>query len=117
STMARLKFKALIQTGIKRFSGDIRWYYLQDSASQIYKFWPQVLLLIADEDDFTPSIRTKLTSLLEEDLNTIRLELSLLEDVAIPLAKLCYKQEGDGFLIPSTYDHWYNILSVLNDLF
>jgi hypothetical protein len=117
STMARLKFKALIHTGIKRFSGDIRWYYLQDSASQIYKFWPQVLLLIADEDDFTPSIRTKLTSLLEEDLNTIRLELSLLEDVAIPLAKLCYKQEGDGFLIPSTYDHWYNILSLLNDLF
>lgn len=116
SNLARLKFKVLIQTGIKRFTGDIRWYYLQECATQIFKFWPQVLLLINDEDEFTPSIRNKMKLLLEDHLNTIRLELSLFQDVAIPLAKLCYKQEGDAFLIPTTYDHWHTVLDMLNDL-
>ena len=117
STIARLKFRSLIHTGIKRYTGDIRWYYLQECATQIFKFWSQVLVLIHDEDDFTPSIRSKLKTLMEEHQSTIRLELSLFQDVAIPLAKLCYKQEGDGFLIPTTYDHWCNILSFLNDLY
>ncbi len=115
SPTARLKFRNLIRTEIKRFSGDIRWYYLQDSATQIFKYWSQVISLIDDDDDFTPSIRTKLKSLLEEHQTTIRLELSLFQDVAIPLAKLCYKQEGDGFLIPSTFDHWHDTMSLLFD--
>jgi hypothetical protein len=117
SNNARVKFRNIIETGIKRFSGDIRWYYLQDCASQIVKYWPQVLSLINDEDDFTPAIRIKLKSLLEEHMCTIRLELALFEDVAIPLSKLCYKQEGDSFLIPTTYDHWFSILSLLQAFF
>ena len=116
SNNARIKFRSLINKEVKRYTGDIRWYYIQDCASQIFKFWPQVILLINDEDDFTPALRTKLKALLEEHLSTIRLELGLFQDVALPLYKLCYKQEGDDFLIPTTYDHWYSVLNLLKDL-
>jgi hypothetical protein len=113
STDARLKYASLIETEVKRYHSNIRWFYHQESASQILKYWPKVIEMINDPGSFTPEIRDKLKTLLRDESDEIRLELSLFEDAAVPLAKLCYKQEGDGFLIPTTYDHWQSILSLL----
>ena len=115
SNEARLRLRTLINCEIKRYTTDIRWFYMQEVASQLYKFWPQAVQLINDVDDFCPAIRSKLQAMLEENNNEIRLELALFEDAAVAIAKLCYKQEGDGFLVPTTYDHWHFVLSLLKD--
>lgn len=113
SNTARLRFRQLIQKEVKRYNNDIRWFYQQETSSQIFKFWPQVLQLIYDDADFASAVRLTLRSMVEADENIIRLELALLEDAAIHSAKLCYKQEGDGFKIPTTYDHRHFVLFLL----
>jgi len=90
SPFARSRFHELILTQVKRYTSDIRWFYQQESATQIHDFWKEVVMLINDPDSFATGIRTKLKSLVNDHENDIRLELSLLKDVGIPLAKLCY---------------------------
>ena len=115
SSEARKVFRELISTEVKRYTSDIRWFYIQEVSSQLFKFWPRVIELINNTGSFSKEIRTKLKNMIEDNEKDIRLELALFEDAAVPLARLCYFQEGDGFLSPTTYDHWHKVLSLLHD--
>jgi len=111
---ARSIYSELIQSSVNRYSGDVRWFYQQELSSQMFANWQHVLSVIYHQDNFTPSIRSDLKSMLNENMNDIKLELSLLEDCAVPIAKLCYEQEGDGLLSPTSYDHWHSVISLLH---
>jgi hypothetical protein len=97
SSEARKVFRELISTEVKRYTSDIRWLYIQEVSSQVFKFWPRVIELINNTDSFSKEIRAKLKNMIEDNEKDIRLELALFEDAALPLARLCYFQEGDGF--------------------
>jgi len=115
SPMARKKFKDYSGHGCIRYTSDIRWYYQQETNSQVYKDWDAVCRVVYDGDDFASELRSGLKDQIDDNEFNIRTELALLEDVAIKLAQLCYKQEGDGFLIPTTYDHWNHVMMFLRD--
>jgi len=115
SSRARSVFRELIHSEVKRYTSDIRWFYRQEVSSQVLKYWEEVVTLINHEETFAAAVRNKLKTLVQGNEADILLELSLLEDAGIPLAKLCYYQEGDGFLIPTTFDHWNEVKNLLQD--
>ncbi len=46
----------------------------------------------------------------------LRLEIALINDIGLPLIKFCYKREGDGFLSPTTFDHWTRLIKSVKDM-
>jgi hypothetical protein len=46
----------------------------------------------------------------------LRLEIALIADVGKPLINFCYFREGDGFLSPTTYQHWRSMVKEVEDI-
>lgn len=116
SDFARHKFATLIHADPRRYSSDIRWFYQQKVCEQVFKYWGHCLSIITDEsNEFAEDIRIQLKTLVQDlnSMNVIQLELAIMLDCGGALAKLCYKQEGDGFLVCTTYDHWNETLLFL----
>jgi hypothetical protein len=114
SCRSRSAFRTLIKAEVKRYSSDIRWFYQQEVSSQIYKYFSQVQNVINSEPEIGKETKNSLSAMIDADCEQIHLELALLEDIAPTIAKLCYYQEGDGFLVPTTYDHWNECLQFLH---
>ena len=55
-------------------------------------------------------------AILEESNTDLRLELSLILDVGTNVFILCYHKEGDGFLAPTSYDHWSSVMDELSNI-
>ena len=53
---------------------------------------------------------------MEESNTDLRLELALIVDVGTNVVKLCYHQEGDGFLAPTSYDHWNSVMDEITNI-
>ena len=75
-------------------------------AIQVLKFWPDVKTLINGDDSFSEENRKKMGKLLEENEPEVLLELSLVKDIGESMVKFCHFQEGDGFLSPTTFNHF-----------
>ena len=58
----------------------------------------------------------KMRAMLEESNTDLRLELALIVDVGTNVVKLCYHQEGDGFLTPTSYDHWSSVMDEISNI-
>ena len=58
----------------------------------------------------------KMRAILEELNTNLRLELALIVDVGTNVVKLCYHQEGDGFLAPTSYDHWNSVMDEISNI-
>ena len=54
--------------------------------------------------------------ILEESYKVLKLELAMIIDVGTDVVKLCYQQEGDGFLAPTAYSHWQNVMLRLSNI-
>ena len=54
--------------------------------------------------------------ILEEYYTDLRLEIALIIDIGTDLVKLCYQQEGDGFLAPTSFDHWASVANKLSNI-
>ena len=115
SEKGRRNFTVLIEEEVKRFSSDIRWFYRQSVASQIFNKWNHVRSLINDEEIYALNLKDKLKLMIRDNEHDILIELALLEDIASVLAQLCYYQEGDAFLVPTTFQHWQNTMQLLKD--
>ena len=48
----------------------------------------------------------QLKEILDDDEDTLLLELALLNDSGKPIASFCNRFEGDGYLAPYVYDEW-----------
>ena len=54
--------------------------------------------------------------ILEESYAELKLELAMIIDVGTDFVKLCYQQEGDGFLAPTAYSRWQSVMSRLSNI-
>jgi len=116
SLIARSIYCNLItEDHVKRYTGDIRWFYKQEVSSQLYKNWMQAQEVVNSDIKFCPELRETLQECLSLHGTEIYLQLALFEDIASILSQLCYTQEGDNFLIHSTYDHWTFSLNILKE--
>ena len=57
-----------------------------------------------------------MSAILDESNTDLRLELALIIDVGTNVVKLCYHQEGDGFLAPTSYDHWNSVMDEISNI-
>jgi hypothetical protein len=79
-------------------------------AIQIHHYWSAVLDVIDEDNDFAVDGREALRSMVNENPLLLRLEMALIADVGKPLIDFCYFREGDGFLAPTTWDHWQSMV-------
>ena len=85
-------------------------------AKQILNTLVSVEPTIHHEDGFNPETRGKMRAILEESNTDLRLELALIVDVGTKVFLLCYHQEGDGFLTPTSYDHWSSVMDEISNI-
>ena len=111
----RSLYKTLTNQSLKKPSA-VRWFVWFEMAKQIHYTFPSVEAIINHEDDFCPETRNKLRFILEEYYTDLRLEIALIIDIGTDLVKLCYQQEGDGFLAPTSFDHWASVANKLSNI-
>ena len=85
-------------------------------AKQVLNTFVSVEAIIHHEDGFNPETRKKMRAILEESNTDLRLELASIVDVGTNVVKLCYHQEGDGFLAPTSYDHWNSVMDEISNI-
>jgi hypothetical protein len=72
---------------------------------------------LLDEQNFAVEGRQALRQMASvENVFMLRLELALIRDVGRPLINFCYIREGDGFLAPTTYNHWISMVKVVGEI-
>ena len=111
----RSLFKTLTNESVKKPSA-VRWFVWLEMARQILNTFVSVEAIIHHEDGFNPETRKKMRAILEESNTDLRLELALIVDVGTNVVKLCYHQEGDGFLVPTSYDHWNSVMDEITNI-
>lgn len=67
SEKGRRNFTVLIEEEVKRFSSDIRWFYRQSVASQIFNKWNHVRSLINDEEIYALNLKDKLKLMIRDN--------------------------------------------------
>jgi hypothetical protein len=73
--------------------------------------------VIDEQNDFAVEGREALRQMVSvENLFILRLELALISDVGRPLINFCFSREGDGFLAPTTYNHWISMVKVVGEI-
>jgi hypothetical protein len=73
--------------------------------------------VIDEQNDFAVEGRQALRQMVSvENLFMLRLELALISDVGRPLINFCYTRECDGFLAPTTYNHWISMVTVVSEI-
>ena len=95
---------SLGEKGLKTHA--IRWMAEYRAAVQIHKYFDKIVDIINDEDVGCASLIGQLVTILEEEKDTLRLELALICDSGSPIAAFCNNFEGDGYLAPYLYDEW-----------
>eukprot|EP00596_Hydrurales_sp_CCMP1899_P005209 CAMPEP_0119035962 /NCGR_PEP_ID=MMETSP1177-20130426/3286_1 /TAXON_ID=2985 /ORGANISM="Ochromonas sp, Strain CCMP1899" /LENGTH=724 /DNA_ID=CAMNT_0006994953 /DNA_START=56 /DNA_END=2227 /DNA_ORIENTATION=- len=111
----RSLYKTLSNEAVKKPSA-VRWFVWLEMAQQILSTFVSVESIVYHEDGFNPETRNKMKSILEESKIDLRLELALIVDVGTEVVQLCYHQEGDGFLAPTSYDHWNSVMNGLSNI-
>ena len=87
------------------------------SCNQLNDEWEFVNDVLKCNDSFAEDARSVICNLITDDkILTIRAELGLIEDIGVPMAKLCYDQEGDDFISPTTYDQWNSAVNNVIDI-
>lgn len=107
----------------KRLSGntvlnenEVRWYSWCEIIIQIGDNMGACQDVIHCPDEFADASRRTLRNILVANSDDLVLEIALIKDVGSELIKLCYFQEGDGFLCVTTFGHWEKILALLKIL-
>jgi hypothetical protein len=112
---ARLKFREFAHQSALRLA-KVRWFSFCEVATQLHKCWSAVLATIDEENDFAVDGREALRSIVANDSLHLRLEIALVADIGKPLINFCYLREGDGFLAPTTYDHWLGTVRDVSEI-
>ena len=85
-------------------------------AKQIHTHFSTVEAIAGHEDGFNPETRKEIVHIVEESYAELKLKLAMIIDVGTDVVKLCYQQEGDGFLAPTAYSHWQSVMSRLSNI-
>lgn len=101
---------------VYKYSGNIRWYYLQEVLQQIDSQWMKVKQIVNHPCKYATDTRRTLRQRLRKSGKRIRIQIKLLSVIGTNLMKLCYHQEGDGVLMPTTYQYWNNTLLYLENI-
>ena len=108
--------RALGEKGMKNHA--IRWMAEFRTAVQVCDNFDVIKNIIEEEDVGCASLMESLLKILRQPARAdgelsgqqiLRLELALIKDVGEPIAYFCNHFEGDGFLSPYAYDHWYKL--------
>ena len=93
---------------------DIRWFSWVEVAIQLNDNWSSVHGVLFSDESFAEEARSTMKELIvEARILNLRSELGLIKDVGYPMIILCYDQEGDSFLSPTTYDHWKTTVNTI----
>jgi hypothetical protein len=113
--LARLKFLEKSTVSVVRLAR-VRWFSFCEVAIQIHQYWSAVLDVIHEDNDFAVEGRAALRLMINQNPILLRLEIALIADVGKPLINFCYFREGDGFLSPTTYQHWRSMVKEVEDI-
>lgn len=115
STKARRKFRSLLPKGENiAQTSEVRWFADFEVACQVYKHWNDVIQVVNDPISFADESRRLLRIMIQDDLQEIRLQLSVVHDKCASLCTLCHDIEGDGFISPIVYDLWSARMKAFN---
>ena len=88
---------------VKRLS-KVRWFSWQFIAAQMHRTLSAILQVLANPNIGSPTLRDNLLQFINNNINTLRIELALIVDAGTKIAEACYCLEGDGFIAPFAYD-------------
>jgi hypothetical protein len=115
SGTARLKFQTYAGVKAKRL-GKVRWFTFWEVGAQLHKYYNEAKQVINDADEFSEDCRSSLRIYVNgPEESILRMELALLKDCQC-LVEFCYTQEGDGFLVVTTYNHLESVVNGLRTI-
>jgi hypothetical protein len=105
SVQLRRHVRQLIGENPEQLSG-IRWMVNYKVAVQLNSNYAGFERIIREEDFGCPELVESMLKILNEQSDTLQLELALIVDTAEQSAMFCYNYEGDGPLAFTAYDAW-----------